>query len=516
MRSNERRTELIGVGLILALAAMLRLWSISYDLPYVFHPDEPAVVDVAVKIVKNGDFNPHFFHYPSLVFYVHAAGYALYYALGRAGGAFNSLSDLSNLSSLVMGTTVAPDPAIVLIGRGITLALGLGSVLLVYLAGRALTQSRAVGALAAFFMAISPTFIYHSRIITPDTFVTFFALVVLYFTIRLFHEGKTWHYVAAAVAVGLTAGSKYNGVLSGILPVAAHFLRDGRRGWRDWRLYAMPLLSGLVFLLTTPYSLLDYPAFSEALAFDATHYATGHAGMEGDTVRWYLGFLWQTTTVLPLLALIQVARGLLQRSKTTALLASFPIVYILFISRFIVRNDRTLLPALPFLFLLAAILLVDWYRRAIRVKSAGRRWLATAAVAILVLLLVAQPLRLSIAENAWRDGEQTLPTAANWINDNLPAGSKVAIESYGPFIDASKFTIQPFDKIIDSPPEWYVAEGYNYLIVSRARYGRYFLDPQRYAGEVAQYENIFRSFHLVNSFSSERAEIRIYRVLDES
>ena len=500
------------LGAILLLAAALRLWSIGYDLPYVFHPDEPAVIGVALRIFRSGDLNPHFFHYPSLVFYVHALAYALYYAAGQIAGIFAGPADLAGLSSLILGTTIAPDPALVLIGRFVTLVLGVGSVLLVYLSGRRLTNRRAVGAVAALFLAVSPTHIYHSRLVTPDMFATFFALTTLYYGVLIFREGKTRHYAAIGIAIGLTAASKYNGAIVGLILPVAHLLRTGRSGWRDGRLYGAAALGGLVFLATTPYALLDYPAFSEALRFDATHYATGHSGMEGDTVRWYARFLWSTATVAPLLALIQIVRGALLKSKATILLASFPVVYFVFISRFVVRNDRTLLPILPFLFLLAALLLVDAARATGAVRAERPRRMALAALLILLAAPVVLSARMSIAENVRRAGERTAPLAAEWINAHIPPGSRVALESYGPYIDPGVFDLQVFEQIIDNPPGWYAEQGFNYLVLSKGRYGRFFADPERYVPEVTAYEAFFESFDLVKMFSSERAEIRIYAI----
>lgn len=509
------KKEVVLLGLLLALAAALRLWSIGYDLPYVFHPDEPAVIGVALRIFKTGDLNPHFFHYPSLVFYIHALAYVAYYAAGHMTGTFAVPTDLADLSSLVMGTTIAPDPAIVLIGRLVTLALGVGAVLLVYVIGRRLTGDWAVGAVAALLAAVSPTLIYNSRVVTPDMVVTFFALLTLYFGVLIFREGRTRHYAAIGVAIGLTAAGKYNGAIVGLILPVAHFLRAGRPGLRDKRLYLTALLSGLVFLLATPYAVLDYPAFSEALRFDAAHYATGHTGMEGDAVRWYAAFLWSTTTIIPLLALIQIVRGLVIKSKATLLLASFPVVYFIFISRFIVRNDRTILPILPFLFLLAAILWVDAARAARRTREQRQRGLATAALILLTAVLIAWPTRMSIAENVRRQGEHTAPLAAEWITAHIPPGSRVALESYGPYIDPNAFDLQVFEQIIDNPPSWYVEQEFDYLVLSKGRYGRYFADSERYAKEVADYEAFFASFDLLQTFSSERAEIRIYALQNQ-
>jgi hypothetical protein len=55
------------VGLIV-LGLVLRVWGITFGLPYLYHPDEPLGVSVAINMVKTGDLNPHFFGYGSLFF----------------------------------------------------------------------------------------------------------------------------------------------------------------------------------------------------------------------------------------------------------------------------------------------------------------------------------------------------------------------------------------------------------------------------------------------------------------
>lgn len=506
------RREVGVFAAIILIALVMRIWTIDYDLPYVIHPDEPAVIGVSLQVLKSGDLNPHFFHYPSLVFYVHALGYTLYYAFGRLAGIMSTPLDLADLSSIVLGTTLAPDPTIVMLSRAISLLLGVGSVAIVYLIGRSLTKRWEVGAIAALFLAISPTHIYHSRIVTPDVFITFFALCTVFFSVLIFHEGKSWQYVAAGIAVGFTAGSKYNGALVGLVIVVAHFLRTGWAGWKDPRVYLTLPLAAVTFLITTPYAVLDYPAFLEALAFDTSHYATGHSGMEGNTVRWYLGFLWSTTNIVSLLAAFQIIRGVITRSKPTLLLASYPVIYFIFISRFIVRNDRTFLPILPLVFLLAAIPLVDLGHLWRLARDTRTRAIVAACFIFVAAIILVPPARASIGNNLQRNQTHIKALASEWIEDNIPPGSRIAIESYGPYVDPDTYGITPFNQIIDNPPHWYGEQGFKYLILSQGLYGRYFREPDRYTDEVSRYQEFFDTFELVKALASDATEIRIYQV----
>lgn len=511
--THWNRKEIALVIFIVAVAAGLRLWSNGYDLPYLYHPDEPAIIRVAINMFHTGDQNTHFFGYPSLMFYVHEAGYALYYGFGRLTGTMTTRMDVADLSSIAMGASFATDPMVIMIGRFITLLFGVATVVMVYLIGRRLSGRWVGGTLAAMLLAVYPPHIYHSRLITFDAPATFFAVWAAYGALLILQEGRTRHYAVAAIAVGLAAASKYNVAIVAIVIPAAHFLRAGAAGWRDKRLYGTALVAALAFLVTNPYAILDYPGFSAKVFASGRHYSRGHEGMEGDTVRWYLNYLWTTASLLPILALLQIVIGAVRRSKQTILLASFPLLYFLFISSFDVRNDRTLLPVVPFVFLLAATLLADWGRAAQQIENRTTRRLTTAGLVIVTAALLLMPARSTVAINIQRQTEALSgPLAGQWIMTHVPPGSRIAMESYGPYFDPSAFDLQVINGLVDHPPQWYIDEGFDFLVFSQGSYGRFFRDPERYPEQIVRYEELFASFELVQKFRSESTEILIYRV----
>lgn len=62
--------EVVALLVVMAIAMALRLWGISFGLPYTYIPDEPGYVAVALKMLHTGDLNPHWFQVPSLSFQV--------------------------------------------------------------------------------------------------------------------------------------------------------------------------------------------------------------------------------------------------------------------------------------------------------------------------------------------------------------------------------------------------------------------------------------------------------------
>jgi len=518
------RTRSISAGLaltaIMLIAVALRLWGIGFGLPYLYHPDEPGYVAIAQHIVKTGDLNPHFFNYPSLFFYLNALAYLPFYAVGKVLGLFHTVADIPAPILLVGGDGMTPLPATFWLGRLLTLAFGSGAVVLVFLVGRQLFGSRRAGLLAALLLAISPTNVTHSRYITPDTFVVFFAVFSLWAAVQVYQRGRTRDYVLAGVMVGLTAATKYNGALILVCLVTAHFLRTGWRGWQDRRLYLAGAASALAFVCATPFAIFDPAKFMADLSLEARHYATGHAGGEGNAALWYVTYLWQAEGLTALLALAALARGLWMRSQPVIVAAAFPVAYFVFISNFMVRNDRTLAPLTPFLFLLAALFLVqawDWLRRRApgpdRARPGARPFWVTGAASLLLALTLVIPLTGTIQAAHRLTTVDSRETARVWIAQNLPPGARVALESYAPYVDPQRFTVQGMYRLILYPPSWYIDEKFDYLVFSEGMFKRFYREPDKYAEQIAEYDALFQAFEPVKIFTDGDYEVRIYRVV---
>lgn len=492
-----------------ALAVALRLWGITSGLPYLYHADEPGNVSVAQRIFKTGDLNPHSSYYPPLFFHIQAAAYVPYYYVGRQLGLFSNRTDIPFPVMLTMGVGRTIMPSTFLLGRLLSAVLGTLAVILVLLAGWRLTDRLSVGCAAALLMAVSPVNVALARYVTPDTCLVFFLLGAFWASVLIFREGKTRHYVAAAVATGLTASTKYNGAFIVLSLLAAHFFRCGAAGWRDRRLYLALGTGALTFLLTTPIFLGH--EFLHNFLYNAAVYSTGHAGMEGHALRWYITFLWSSEGPVVLLAVLALGRGLFLRSKATIFLSVFPLAYFILIATIVVRNDRTALPLTPFLFLLAASLLPPSAAGGRDLHPSSRRWW-TGAIAALLLVSFSWSLVRTVRDTVQLTTAGSRETARVWINDHLPGGTKIAIESYAPYVDPQRFVVSGVFRMIDYAPAWYISNGFDYLVFSQVMFDRFYNEPDRYAQQVAQYQALFAAFPVIMTFLDGGSEIRICRV----
>ena len=99
-----------------------------------------------------------------------------------------------------------------------------------------------------------------------------------------------------------------------------------------------------------------------------------------------------------------------------------------------------------------------------------------------------------------------------WIEENLPWGSKIAYESYAPYIDPEHYAVTSLAMMIDRPAQWYRENGVEYLTFGSGMYARFYNDPERYPEQVQKYDVLFAEFDLIKQFQDEIFEVKIFKV----
>ncbi len=493
---------------IFFIALGLRLWGITFGLPYTYASDEPTYLTIALQILRLGDLNPHWWFYPSLMHYLNAGALLLYFVVGRLMGAFSSPMDLTLPEVVTMGVGHLTLPAEYVITRGLVALVSAASVFVVYRIGRVVHPGRWTAILAAFLFAISPTVISTSHRLGPDIFALFFSLVSLYFAVQIVQDPRLANYLLAGGAAGFAIGSKYNTGIVLVAIVAAHCRQYGFSGWRRKELLAGLAASAIAFLIVTPFALLDWPGFSEGVRFQVFSYSSeGHAGQEGNALAWYVTYLWQSEGLIAALALIAGLRSLFDKSKALVL-ASFTLTYFIFVSFLYVRNERTIMQIIPCLDLLAALLIVQASEWLLRTKGQGK--ISLAAAVIVTSLVAVVPLHVAVGADYQLANQDDREAARIWIDQNLPLGARVAVEAYSPYVDTRRFVVDGQYAMVDRTPDWYVKNGYEFLVFSYGAFGRFFEDPERYPDFVAGYNEFFSRFSELARFNPQGYQIRVY------
>lgn len=237
-------------ALIFALALVVRAFGLTWGLPnaerfYSYHPDESVnqIVGAVVHLLQ-GDFNPHFFNYPSLSIY---ATWIIYQFLAVFGL-----------------TTNVPDAAypwpiirdIIFAGRLFSVATGAATAALTWGIARQLGLNR--GAIVAgILVALLPGLVQHSHYATVDIPATFFVALCVWLSLRARTNRAL---LVAALVAGLAAGTKYNAGLVVVVPMAcALLLPELKNRWTS--IILAPIVALLGFIVSTPYALLSPAEF---------------------------------------------------------------------------------------------------------------------------------------------------------------------------------------------------------------------------------------------------------------
>ncbi len=210
--------------LILAVAAAVRLPTLTAGLPYSSYVDENYVLHQVVHLVSDKTWEPTQYYYPPLTLYLIAAAAAVYSPVYAAGHGHPLREDFSPFPPQYYD--ILEPSELIVVGRVVTLAFSLGIVVLTGVLARRLA-GRPAGLAAAWLAALVPALVIRSAVVNVNPYVVFFALAVFFFAEGA-REGDRPRRdaILAGVMVGLATACKYPAGLL-CLPVALAVLLSG-------------------------------------------------------------------------------------------------------------------------------------------------------------------------------------------------------------------------------------------------------------------------------------------------
>jgi multisubunit Na+/H+ antiporter MnhB subunit len=438
------RPDILAVGLILFAGFLLRLISINHGLPGIYHPDEPIVVSRAADLVINGKWNPKFFHWPSLLIYILALEYEIIYLIGFLIGKYKNSEEFFKFYLLNRGIFH-------LVGRVTVACMSAGLGYYLYLILRTMKSPQA-GLIGLVLVECSFLLVKHGQYITPDIPAAFFATVSLYYLTRYhFADSSRRLLIWSGVFIGLGIASKYNYALM-LIPLWIICLSKQDRTLRK-RLSDLVLSSIaaiLVFIITNPFILLDYPTFSFQFYEISRHLKEGHIGMEarGNASIDLLQHLIRTGGPVLFLSSLGGIILLLKRNFLFGVaLIIFPLALIVSHGQWQVTADRYAVPLVPFVIIFASFIISFYLENKTKVKFIA---------AVVLLIIISQSLLLSFANCLENRKPDTREIARIWIEKNIPSGSRIGIEKNGPTLEhaASAYHREPSYYYFDITP-WF-------------------------------------------------------------
>ncbi|MBU1023280.1 hypothetical protein KKB99_03235, partial [bacterium] len=247
------------------------------------------------------------------------------------------------------------------------------------------------------------------------------------------------------------------------------------------------IISMLVaFLIFNPFILLDFKTFAQQFKEISLHMKEGHIGMEAKShpsIDLLKHAVSGTSVIIFAGALIGMIISLNKNRIWAITLISFPLLILLSHGRWPVTADRYAIPLLIFVLSFFPVTLQLLYQRFSKSKSISR-------YLIIILLAFALPFSSCaqiIDEHLKTD---TREVARKWINQNIPAGSKLALEKDGPYMQLqhanSTYHNDPAYLFIiitpwygssfrtkESPMEMLVKNKPEYVVVNSGVYSRY-------------------------------------------
>jgi hypothetical protein len=411
-------------------------------------------------------------------------------------------------SGQVLGTAHTTDPHLYLTLRLITVALSVGTCVVVCGLVYLVTKRWWASALAGLLLAVSPLMVLNGVYITPDTYGAFFTSCGLLTSYWILHRGRRLDYVMAGLVVGLAAGAKYIPALVAVSIVAAHVLRSPADDTREYasdqplsskrrtprwlREAPLLLLAGIVaigaFLLTTPGAIASPHQFLSDLGRQSQIYGSGYPGITGSSFVYYAqvlahqGFLFSIITAVGLVSLI----GRWWRDAVCVF--GFVLCYTALISAQVVHFERQFLPTMVGLAVLTGIgaaSAADLLRR----FGVAWAWMPRAALPILATAIIVVGLAAS-GRSSTSDYalvvQHPRSEAQSWIYKNVPKKSTVVVELYGPWIDPTQYDLVDVSFAIAANESSLLSKA-GAIVVTQNGTGRFLAHPGAYKSEVAAY-----------------------------
>ena len=468
---NYRMTEtqpksqklIITALLILTLlaGAVLRLYNLRWDLGTFPHPDERSTLLFYAPTIHFPDnqsdwLNPRksplnpFWDVHSQTRRSYTYGHFPLYLLVFSG---NLLADLTptveklgaSPETVDFFRNAATGHGYAVVGRALVALLDTLSIYLLFLIARRLYGPWA-GLLAAAFSAFAALHIQLAHFFAVDPISTTFVLLAVYGSMLMAERRSIAAAVLTGVAIGLAVSSKYSALPVVLVPAMATFLKTegGRQKAEDSSVILPPssfrlllitaALSFITFALTSPFVLLDFDNFYQAVVKEQGQMVSGAADFpftrQYRNTLPYIYFIkqqiqWGLWWPLGLLSLAGTgwvaARMFFGKLKTGEwLILAWLIPYFGFTGLFLAKFMRYMSPVTPFVIVFGVGLLA-WI---------ARRFSRSVATGIGVVVLLATMLWAAMFAQGVYATEHSWVTASRWIYQNVPDGACIAVEHW--------------------------------------------------------------------------------------
>jgi hypothetical protein len=465
--------------IILTFAAVVRLKGLSFGLPLHTLYGEHDTLLVLQRMLYTGNLIPQQFIYPGLSYYIHLPFIYAFYWIGVWAGYFSEVISV-------------PQSSLIFIGRFVCAMLGTATVVLVYKVGLNFGKVAALTAMA--ILAAVPQHIEFSHMLRPEVPALFFVVAAHYAAFSLIKTPTT----RKAFFVGLLAGAafsiKYN-IGVPLLLTSGLALWFNRKALPMSAFLAAPAGFILVFIATNFFLIADPSTLMHWVRKMDAFYSPAEDYYGKNVAYFYIEYLTRYNYRLPLL--VMGAAGLffaLFRYRFKGILLSiYPIIIFLWLCSYDVRRVHELLPLHPFIGLWSGIFFQDLWNTARQIQ---RSRIVTAAYLLAILAALLFPYQRALTMAYLYSKEDNRSKAELWMVNHLPQGSKVALFQFHQIeLDPSYFEVESFtprEYVGKKDFQWFVKEGFDYVVVSSGQYMRYYTEGPQAKSFKDYFETFFK------------------------
>jgi 4-amino-4-deoxy-L-arabinose transferase-like glycosyltransferase len=419
--------------ILLLVGAFLRFYKLDWGQGLFTHPDEYHIVASVNQLTFPSQMNPHFFSYGTVIIYL------IYF----------TQEILKHFLALFSQQPISLN--LFLIGRFYSALFSTFTIYCVYRICK-LFMSKYFSYLAALLVAITPGIIQQAHFATPESALTFFLFVSLFFVLKFIQQNKIIFLVTSSIFLGLAMGVKISSAVF-LLPLTISAIINS---WPKKNFFKKPILfikqifkklprlTGsllIIFIVTTgffalgaPFVFIDFPAFQGNVEYEGGLAAGKFSVFYTHQFINTIPVLFQFEKILPyvlgpflllfsLFGFIVLAINTIKNGKSNQ-----AIICIAFLSTFITNAflfakwTRFIAPAFPFFAIFAGFLLEKIY---LKNKFVSK---------LFTLILLTGSLLWTIAFFSIYLHPDIRATASDWVEKNLPKKSTILVEG-GNMID---------------------------------------------------------------------------------
>lgn len=347
--------------LLICIGVALHFINVNWGAPWYFHPDERNIATSVSQLQFPKQMNPHFFAYGTLPIYaIYFTGIVLH---------FFSTSHFSPLTS-----HLSFEEAIIM-SRMYSALFATLLIPLLFLFGQRL-QSTKTGLLAAALATFSTGLIQFSHFGTFELWLTFFSVCLFWHCLNLLNREKIKDLIWTGAILGGLVAIKVSSLVLILLPLLVLLYKMKQGSHQKIKAFGRGVIQFLfllcvsvgIYIITNPYVFSDQKDFVSSMTYESG------VGL-GTLPVFYTGGFYNTIPIVyqllhvypfllnPIVTTLFIGcfvfffvKTVKSRNKSFILLSSLFSILLLSQASLFVKWTRYMVPTLPFIYLIIAII----------------------------------------------------------------------------------------------------------------------------------------------------------------